>query len=868
MNKTLFSSAISLVLAGYSDVSLAQEQTNKENRALEVIEVKAQKRTQNLQDVPVAVSAVNGETLVEEAISDIHDLKASVPGLNVYNTLASTQPSISIRGVGTASTNFGLESSVGLYQDGVYRARQNAMINDYVDVDTVEVLRGPQGTLFGKNTPMGAINVRTVAPRHDGADGFFEATVGNYGLLSFSGAGNFNAIEDVLSFRLTHFMTDRDGTIDDVNFGEDVVNDRNRYGTRLQALYTPSDDVSLRVIADYNKIEEICCGGNVIVNNFQNFAGRPGTDAAIPVILGSPVSLAENYQDRVTNTTFLPVSNLEDKGISAELNWEINPDLTFTSITSYRDSLSFDKIDGDYLQADIIGSSKTGDQKAFTQELRFTYTTDDFNFVGGAYYFTQELVSVGEIPVGEEFNNYALNVLLGGSLNQVLGGINGLSQATGGLIAPAAQAGPGGTRFFANATQDQDSIALFGQFDYKLSDTVTLTAGLRYTDESKDLVNVFTEEYASGIDHPTFFTSIGDPTNPQTIVPGSILFGAAVAGQTIQQIQSGMIQPGTPQFAQAVQNLVPFQTPGWIFNVMSAQTADRPDEMATLEDSNVSGTVKLSYQPDSDTLWYASYSTGHKSGGTNADRIAVTFDTVFDAESSKAYEVGLKKDFPDYGLRLNLAAHKTEVEDFQANSYVGEGFNLQNAGTYDIEGLEAEVRWMLTDTTLLTFNYAYTDAEYGEFEQGPCWIVTPFQTGQPDPGQQSTDPLNPNSFCDRQGGKPLAQPDSTAMLQLSEEFTVSDDIYATASIDYSYIGEHFGASDNDPLSLVDSQGFVNARVRFNFEDYDLSVLLWGRNITNEESVGVSAPASLQAGKLVAYYIEPATFGLTVVKKFD
>jgi iron complex outermembrane receptor protein len=143
------------------------------------------------------------------------------------------------------------------------------MINNLVDVAAVEILRGPQGTFFGKNTPSGAILVSNVAPDHDGDDGFVEATVGNYGLLNFSGAMSFSAIEDVLGFRATAFSSARDGIISDVNLGENTLNDRNRWGGRLQALYTPNDDVYIRIVADYSDIDEICCCAPVQLSNFE-----------------------------------------------------------------------------------------------------------------------------------------------------------------------------------------------------------------------------------------------------------------------------------------------------------------------------------------------------------------------------------------------------------------------------------------------------------------------------------------------------------------------------------------------------------------------------------------------------------------------
>jgi outer membrane receptor protein involved in Fe transport len=181
---------------------------------LEEVIVTAQKREQNLQDVPIAVSAFTGAMLAESGIKDIFDLQSNVPSLRVNSEQTSTVSQFSIRGVFTSGQNFGLESSVGLYVDGVYRARQGSMINNLVDVAAVEVLRGPQGTLFGRNTPAGAVSITSTKPDHEGS-GFIEATYGEFDLYSASGAKSISVIDNVLALRATGFVSKRDGFIDD-----------------------------------------------------------------------------------------------------------------------------------------------------------------------------------------------------------------------------------------------------------------------------------------------------------------------------------------------------------------------------------------------------------------------------------------------------------------------------------------------------------------------------------------------------------------------------------------------------------------------------------------------------------------------------
>jgi iron complex outermembrane recepter protein len=864
--RTALSVLVGLSLAVQAGSVLAQEQaTPDEKQGLETITVTAQKRTQNLQDVPVAVTAFTGEEMAESVIKDMYDLQTNVPGLGAFQSQSATNSSFSIRGVGTSSQNFGLESSVGLYVDGVYRARQNSLINNLVDVAAVEVLRGPQGTLFGKNTPSGAILVTSVAPSHGGGDSFIEGTVGNFGLINYSGATSFSAIDDVLAFRITGFGSQRDGTISDVNLGEDTVNDRDRWGVRGQALYTPNENVSLRIIADYAEINEICCGAPVQLSNFQanGIPGKFGTDAALPQLGGTVFPGGDAFYDREIAVSFLPESSMKDRGLSAQLDWELDENYTVVAISAYRKFESYDKIDTDFTDADLFGTINDSQQSSFSQEIRLDYNSEKLNYILGAYYFEQDLDLDYSLYTDTLFNPFFMSNFQG-ALDPLLGGINALSAATGGLIAPAAEAAPAGTGFDHLAKQQHKSYALFGQFDYKLSDTLTLTAGLRYTDETKDMTTVFSENLANGGTFPTFFSSIGNPADPSTVVPGTLIYGAAVAGAVLQGIGAGQIDIMTPAGQAALQALVPFQTAGWGFKALGATTGDRPDLDETLKDDQFTGTIKLSYQPDNDTLWYASYGEGYKSGGTNTDRIANGFNPVFNAETSQSFEVGMKKDFPDQDVRINAAAHVTTVNDFQANTFTGNGFNLQNAGDYGIKGLELEATWLATDTLEVNLAYALVKAEYKTFERGNCWVAYTWHNGVDDPGRQ-----NPTDrFCDRSGDRPGGEPENYLVLSVKQDFELADNIYAYVQGEYSYTSEIILDGSNDPYAVQDAYSLLNLRFFMNFTDMDMDVIFWARNALDEEYINrTNFNAPIQDGKLNAYMAEPRTFGVTVKKRF-
>ncbi len=803
-------------------------------RELEEVIVTAQKREQNLQEVPVAVSAVSGAALEETVIKDVFDLQTNVPGLRIGQNQTATSSNFSIRGVGTSAQNFGLESSVGLYVDGVYRSRQSSMINNMVDMQAVEVLRGPQGTLFGKNSQSGAVQFKTVAPSHDGSDGFFRVTGGNYGLLNVSGAASVSAIDDVLAFRVTGFSSDRDGFVDVVGLDDDL-NDRKRWGTRLQALYTPTDTLSVRVIADYSEIDEICCAAMTMEDNlgltdqrslFARSVGLPSSDSVVN-LLGGTAFRGSDYFDYRTALNRKPASSNEDKGLSVEVNWDLAPAYTLTSVTAYRAFDSFDEIDADFTNLALIEKTNDAEQSSFSQEIRLTYEGERAKYVVGAYYFNQDIDLVAELD-----NLEALSVFASSSnpaLAGLIGGTNQISEISGGALPPAADPFPAPFTAVDATEQEHQSWALFGQVDYNLTDSLILTLGLRYTDEEKDLKATYDQLGVLG------------PAAPDV---SAIL---------------DVLQQRSTDFSV----LQPLYFPGWGYYFFTAD-APRPDLDVSETFEQVSGTVKLSWLASDDLMVYASYGTGFKSGGTNTDRISAALDPVFDPETSNAIEVGVKADFPDQAMRLNLALHSTDVEDFQANSFTGLGFNLQNAGELDTYGAEMELSWAPTEQLDVNLVYAYTVADFKKFESGNCRIATPFRTGESDPGDTDS---NPDNGCDRSGDRVNGNPEHVATLSVKKGFNLTASITGYVAAEYNYISDTVLDGDNDPLKFQDDYELVNLRAGIRFEQYQTELTLWGRNVFDEEYYRTAFDVPLQDGRVNAYPGEPTTFGLTLNKHF-
>jgi len=871
--------AVALSLVGLALAAPAYSQ-GEDSSFLEEIVVVAQKREQNIMDVPVAITAVTGAQIEESGIKDMIDLQQNVPGLIVGGSQTTTTSNFSIRGIGSTSNNFGVESSVGLYVDGVYRSRQSSLINELVDVQAVEILRGPQGTLFGKNTAAGAVNVRTVAPSTDGNDAFVEVTAGDYGLGRVAAATNI-VLSDKLAFRGTLFTSRRDGYVTDDNVSgelstrlgplEDLYNDRDRIGMRMQLAYDNLDDFNMRVIADYAEIDEVCCVGTTRVDSIFSRGGLAaglainGPDAIL-MSIGRTVYTDQNYpfplppnviqanwDDYRTSMNLLPISQNEDRGLSVEFNKLFGDNLTFTSVSAYRAFDTYDSIDADFTDSSIAERINTAEQTSLSQEFRLAGEFgDSSNWVAGAYYFAQDIKSNTITTAGTDLQTYSnLGLAAQGSptLSDITNAVTAISQGLGAAGIPfpvGAEGFPAGAFANDDVTQEHSGFAVFGQVDWALSDAFELSFGARYTDEKKDIDAIYTQ------------------TNPGILAPDTTAIGTSIFlfQQWVAGGQVGAPPDLTPLLAVAQPN------EGWAAWTIPA-FSPRPDVRETLKDDQVTGTLKGTWFMNDDMMAYAAFSTGFKSGGTNADRLEYDpadpdnplFSQLFDAEKSESIELGFKGDLGDR-FRVSAALYKTDFEDFQANTFEGQGFILRNAGDVEIKGLEVEWMWQPLDNTSVSGYYAHNEGEYKSFENGVCWRSNTFHTLAPDPGD------NGDGSCSRTGESLPYNPEDRMMVALRQDFPMGRN-NAFFRAEYVHVSETTTDGDNDPLTLQDDYGILNVRIGIDIESWNSNVTLWGRNITDERYYnGSFDPPLLDTGRTNSYPSEPATYGITFRKNWD
>lgn len=430
-----------------------------------IVVTASRRRDEDVQDVPVAISVISAEALEKRGDFTLGQIQQQVPSLQVFS-FNPRNTNINIRGLGSnvALTNDGLENGVGFYIDNVYYGRVGLSQFDLVDLQSIEVLRGPQGTLFGKNTTSGVINITSRKPSFE-PEFSGEASIGNYGFRQIRASASAGIAPDLLAVRISGAISGNDGFLFNKTTGTRAQNYRNQ-SIRGQLLFTPAPDFEVRIIGDYASqkqdhvlsvfadLHTTYANGATIPNNFPLRAGRfPGY-----------VLPAFKPFDRIGEADSHYQSNMEGYGVSGEVNWDLGG-AALTSITAYRWWDWNPANDGDSTSLPITTKAQqVNRQRQFSQELRLASKGNrTVDYVIGAYYFWQIVKGYGATRYGPAAALWNLP-----AANQT--------------IADAALNG-----FEANSTSTPETrtFALFGQTDWHLSDALTLTTGLRWTHEKK-----------------------------------------------------------------------------------------------------------------------------------------------------------------------------------------------------------------------------------------------------------------------------------------------------------------------------------------------------------------------------------------------
>ncbi|HJS09890.1 MAG TPA: TonB-dependent receptor [Sphingopyxis sp.] len=805
--------------------------------------VTASKRSQTLQDTPVAVSVTSAAQLEEAQIRDLIDLQSSVPSLRVSQLQSSANTNFIIRGFGNGANNAGIEPSVGVFIDGVYRSRSAAQIGDLPNVERIEVLRGPQSTLFGKNASAGVISIVTQKPQYE-FGGSAEVTYGNYDAITVKGDVT-GPISDTIAFSIGGSYNRRDGYAQDLKLDTDV-NDRNRWGVRGQLLFEPTDALSIRLIGDYDKIDENCCiAGNVIagptVAITNALAGGPSVDANDP------------FSYDVYNN-FLSSNKIKNYGGSAQIDYDLG-NMALTSITAYRQVRADTNQDSDFTGADLIGEkSDYVDIDTFTQEVRLTSDFDGpLNFLIGGYYFNEKVDQQSAIKFGNHFRPYGdalIRAASGNALNVAM--LEGTFGALEGNPAKYL-----GTFFKAGTGLDEDyqmkneAFSIFGTVDFDVTDRLTLTLGGNYTKDRK--------RFSTNVVSSDVFSGINLDAAAYTPFRQALLIGQGVPAPTAAFLAANpTLTLPDGRSANPLAGLKAFQFLPPFLNVPNAV------ESGKTNDGDFSYSVRAAYELTDTVNIYATYATGFKASSVNlsrdsrplaSDLAAITAaglrtpnlvagSRFADPEESTVYEFGLKGQWDV--AAVNVAVFKQSIKGFQSNVFTGTGFALANAGKQSTFGIELDGSVRPVDGLNLTLAATYLDAKYDSFVN--------------------------SAFGDISGTTPAGIPELSLSMGGTYTHEFAGGTKAIAHVDYAY---------ESPVQIVEGLGGFPASVAQNLKrevnslnasftirlTNGIDVGVWGRNLTGAQYLTTIFPAVAQAGSVSGYPSQPRTYGGTIRYKF-
>ena len=746
---------------------------------MEEVTVTARKREEGLQDTPIAVSVFSGESLEARGVQRIDEIAGLTPNMSFDNINTNggggNSAAVFLRGVGQRDFLPSADPGVGIYVDGVYYARSIGSVLDIIDIDRVEVLRGPQGTLFGRNTTGGAIAIHTRKP-HEEFEGRVRVRVGIDDRLDVQGKANV-PLSDSLFMNVAVAKFDQDGFVVNPLDGMDTGDDdtlallgtlrwqaNDNFEVSISGDYTRDrENGQARVVTENpDRVVDLTVGQNVYDHNFRLGAnstfhpdnggpglagpagfGNPGTpfvrdfnncDATPDNVAGttSDCANADNIALGQNTGTMPTFSDHDIYGFSGTIDWQLSDNLQIKSITAYRNVDSTFAHDGDNTPFYLSWvRDEIYKQEQFTQEIHLqgTAVNERLQWIIGGFYFT------------EDGNNY--NPVDFADIDIESGG-----------------------RF------DHESIAGFAQGTFDVTEQLHITAGIRYTDDTKDFIVTSDGRYRTPGSHVTMGDA-SDEVNIQSAVPVFAPTGLLVK----------LIADGT----------------------------------TTLKADDWTPMANISYDVNDNLMTYFTYAEGFKSGGVQQRNAGVFGDMAptYDPEFVESFEIGFKYSTVDGRFVLNAAAFYADYTDIQLETLAPEGIapQLDNAGEGEIKGFELESRWAPLDTLFLEVALGHLDAVITESDP------TVFNTGGPAKGDR------------------LPQvPRWSLATSLIKEFGLGDLGTVTARVDYNYRTKVFFDPANDPGSVMPSHGLMNASLGWDSANDRYSLIFHANNIFDKRRI--------------------------------
>jgi len=783
--------------------------TSTASAQIEEVIVTATKRAESLQDVPVSVVALSGEAIKDLAITRGEEFTADIPAITIAQNPISNF--VFIRGIGTAGSNAGIEQSVSIFHDNIYMGRHQLSRAPFLDLERVEVLRGPQGILFGKNTIGGAIHVIAAKPTEQ-VEGSLSALFGSDGEQELTGVLS-GPLSDTLRGRLSVRSYEYDGFLENVITDQDGPQ-REDQTVRAQLIWDASDSITVSAKFETSEYEQTQQSTQLAVTNpfTPGAIATSGLNQALVAVATGGDGVEQLDNERAVDNDggallglvvpgFAGIggfpnkpelsNNNSDVG-SITINWEIG-DHTITSVTGFAQYDFRDICDCDFAALPLIEVDATEDYEQFSQEIRITSPVgEQLEYIAGFYYQDADLDY-------RSIEGFGSALLTPPGLPPVLF--------------------PNLTRDYT-FTQAQETTAIFGQLKWNFNDTTRVTLGLRYSDESKNANHRLDTQFTAGQDYSSL---AGLPA-------GTLAFG-----DTPAEFDRFLATPALAQAAGIAQGVI----------LQGALGTFEHDITRQRDEDFVTWSVGLQHDFSDNVMGFATVSTGVKGGGFDARFLRSNDDPFFEYEEEVLnYEVGFKSSLLDGNMQLNATAFFSTVDDYQVSIFDGAtAFFVQNAAEVETKGVELDLKWLANENFLVSFSGVYLNAEYSSFPNAPCFAGTDANNRGGCIGRGT-----PSAFRDASGETNIFSPEFSFNLNLDYNIPLSSNWEFRSVANINYSDDFLAASDLDPI-YAGVEGFTKVDLRFSLSSIDgkWDFALLGKNLTEEFSSGSSNDQPLVPG---------------------
>ncbi|WNC73880.1 TonB-dependent receptor [Thalassotalea psychrophila] len=802
MNKSKLALAIgaSMMLSGHV---MAQGAASSDSGKLEVIQVTATKRTESIQDVPMSITAINGDKIEKAGIDDLSEMSGYIPNLTISEGAINTN--IYMRGVGSG-INRAFEQSVGMFVDGIYMGRGKQFRGGFLDLERAEVLRGPQGVLFGKNTIAGTINTTTAKAE---AGGDFEGKVtvdiepeyGTQGLTAVLATG----LTDEFGVRLAVKTSETDGYMENTYTNRDEMSSEEDI-MRLSAHWAPSANLDVHMKVEHSEFSTK--GTTAQITGLAPLGGLANFVAGMvaPALDDQFNADKDDYKTSTDQVLNPEMREVETDNVAINIDYSLG-DGTLTFVTGYSAYDSELLQDVDFMPVTFINTNDVEDFSQVSQEIRYaTSGNNKFDYITGIYYQENELDFDFYSHVDTTQINPALMAAFAGVPAQAINPAfpEGLSLVDVGIT-------PNGFTRTTNFKQETDSLSAFFQGTYNFTDDFRIIAGGRYTEETKDVVR---RSMNATLDS-SFYSSAQNITPPASAYPSPELNGFVTA------------------------------------TLLGVAVTD-PEGGGSRDENQFIPSVKFQYDVNDNFMVYGGAEQGFKSGGFNANADATDENNEFEEEKALGLEIGFKSDLLDGRARLNMAVFHTNFEDLQVTTWNGFAFEVGNAAESVSQGIEVDGSFLLTDNLTLSGSFSYLDSYYEDYANGPCSAEVQ-ATGM--------------EICDLTDETTPFAPELSSSLFLDYITEIGTNMELFLQLNVNYMDDVFLDTDLDPNVMQEAHTKVNARIALASIEETWELALIGKNLTDETTFSAGLDVPLVAGGYMGYTDAPRTVSVQGTYRF-